>query len=156
MQKCQRCGFLRLLRRITRRRYHAPHCGYSWHTDCDLKAREVGISITGCVDGFSRRVIWCGPSRAFPHTRLKVNVFLFAISFDVFSYDNRLKVILDMRPITIFPFYLEAVQLHGIPDCLICDKGNENRLMAFAQWLARAEGITEVTTNCMYFTRCLS
>ena len=56
----------------------------------------------------------------------------------------RLQVILDMRPITIFPFYLEAVQLHGIPYCLICDKGNENRLMAFAQWFARAEGITEV------------
>ena len=64
---------------------------------------------------------------------------------------NRLQVILDMRPLTIFPFYLEAIQMHGIPDCLICDKGTENRLMAYAQWLARAEGITEVI--CRLFSR---
>ena len=65
--------------RITRRTYHAPHCGYSWHTDCDLKAREVGISITGCVDGFSRRVIWSVLIEAgFPvHLKSKVLIFFF-------------------------------------------------------------------------------
>ena len=48
----------RLRRRLRRRRYNVPGPNFMWHVDSHDKLKEYGICINGCVDGFSRRIIW--------------------------------------------------------------------------------------------------
>ena len=51
------CG-QRRLRPFIRRSFHSPGPNYSWHTDGYDKLKPYGLAIHGCVDGFSRRVMW--------------------------------------------------------------------------------------------------
>ena len=45
-------------RRLTRRIYHSEGPNYSWHMDGWDKLKPYGISVHGCIDGFSRRIMW--------------------------------------------------------------------------------------------------
>lgn len=45
-------------RRLLRRAYYAKGPNYLWHIDSYDKLKRYGICINGCVDGFSRRIIW--------------------------------------------------------------------------------------------------
>ncbi|KAL3855625.1 hypothetical protein ACJMK2_014832 [Sinanodonta woodiana] len=49
---------LRKSRRLRRRIYfnHGPN--YTWHIDSNDKLKSFGIFINGCLDGFSRHIIW--------------------------------------------------------------------------------------------------
>ncbi|XP_071944693.1 uncharacterized protein [Antedon mediterranea] len=45
-------------RRLHRRIYHVPGPNYIWHIDSYDKLKPYGICINGCIDGFSRHIIW--------------------------------------------------------------------------------------------------
>jgi len=49
---------LRRRHRLRRRRYQNPGPNYVWHVDGYDKLAPYGIYIHGCVDGFSRYLIW--------------------------------------------------------------------------------------------------
>ena len=45
-------------RRLLRRSYSSKGPNYLWHWDGYDKLKKYGICINGCVDGFSRHVVW--------------------------------------------------------------------------------------------------
>lgn len=45
-------------RRLQRRRYREVGPNFSWYIDCYGKLKPYGICISGCIDGFSRKIIW--------------------------------------------------------------------------------------------------
>lgn len=48
----------RKARRLRRRQYISRGPNYVWHIDGYDKLKPFGISIHGCIDGFSRKVLW--------------------------------------------------------------------------------------------------
>ncbi|XP_023192286.1 uncharacterized protein LOC111612172 [Xiphophorus maculatus] len=59
---------LRTRRRFTRRTYHSMGPNYIWHVDGYDKLKPFGLAISGCIDGFSRRMMWlvCGATNNNP------------------------------------------------------------------------------------------
>lgn len=59
---------LRRTRRFVRRTYHSMGPNYIWHADGYDKLKPFGIAISGCMDGFSRKILWlnCGPTNNDP------------------------------------------------------------------------------------------
>ncbi len=53
---------------VTRRTYHSMGPNYMWHVDGYDKLKPFGLAISGCIDGFSRKVLWleCGPTNNNP------------------------------------------------------------------------------------------
>ena len=49
---------LRKRRRSHRRRYVADGPNFVWHLDEHDKLKPFGFSMHGCIDGFSRYLIW--------------------------------------------------------------------------------------------------
>lgn len=45
-------------RKLSRRRYYANRPNYIWHIDSYDKLKPFGICINGCIDGFSRKIMW--------------------------------------------------------------------------------------------------
>jgi len=45
-------------RRLIRRKYFASGPNFVWHMDGYDKLKPYGICISGCIDGFSRRIRW--------------------------------------------------------------------------------------------------
>ena len=45
-------------RRLIRRQYYVPGPNFIWHVDGNDKLVPFGIGISGCIDGFSRKLIW--------------------------------------------------------------------------------------------------
>ncbi|XDV29436.1 hypothetical protein PO909_032566 [Leuciscus waleckii] len=58
----------RTRRRFIRRTYHSMGPNYLWHVDGYNKLKQFGFGISGCIDGFSRRVLWltCGHTNNDP------------------------------------------------------------------------------------------
>ena len=54
---------IRRARRLHRRKYISAGPNFCWHIDGHDKLKPYGFPIHGCVDGFSRRVIWLRVSR---------------------------------------------------------------------------------------------
>ena len=48
----------RRARRLHRRLYHFPGPNHTWHIDGNDKLVPFGFGIHGCIDGFSRYVVW--------------------------------------------------------------------------------------------------
>ena len=48
----------RLSRRLERRTYTVPGPNSIWHIDGYDKLKPFGLCISGCIDGFSRKIIW--------------------------------------------------------------------------------------------------
>ncbi|XP_054886887.1 uncharacterized protein LOC129360588 [Poeciliopsis prolifica] len=59
---------LRTRRKFTRRTYHSMGPNYIWHVDGYDKLKPFGLAISGCIDGFSRRMMWlvCGATNNNP------------------------------------------------------------------------------------------
>ncbi|XP_049919274.1 uncharacterized protein LOC126401808 [Epinephelus moara] len=59
---------LRTRRRFTRRTYHSMGPNYIWHVDRYDKLKPFGLALSGCIDGFSRKIMWlvCGPTNNNP------------------------------------------------------------------------------------------
>ena len=45
-------------RKLVRRKYRNPGPNYVWHIDDHDKLKPFGFSVHGCIDGFSRKLIW--------------------------------------------------------------------------------------------------
>jgi len=100
---------IRSRKRLRRRLYFNPGPNHTWHTDCYDKLKPYGISISGCIDGFSRCIVWleAAPSCSDPRV--------------------------------IGHFYLNTVEtLGGCPITLRFDRGTENRhIEQFQKFLRR-------------------
>ena len=90
--------------RMKRRVYSNPGPNYAWHQDGYDKLKPWGFPIHGCIDGFSRKILWLQVARS-----------------------NNL-------PENPGSYYLKAVSdIGGVPVELITDLGSENGLTAAMQ-----------------------
>ena len=91
--------FLRRRRRLKRRRYNSKGPNHVWHIDGHDKLKPFGFSIHGCIDGFSRKLIWLkiGPSNKIPEIIAK--------------------------------YYLDAIKEYGVPAKVKADDGTEHSLI---------------------------
>ncbi|OWF51202.1 uncharacterized protein LOC110449483 [Mizuhopecten yessoensis] len=95
---------LRLRKRLRRRRYFSKGPDFLWHVDAYDKLKRYGLCISGCIDGFSRHLIW-------------LNVY-------TTSSDPRV----------IAGYYMEAVDSRkGCPSLMRGDNGTENGHVAQMQ-----------------------
>lgn len=44
--------------RLRRRQYFTKGPNYLWHVDAYDKLKPYGLCISGCIDGFSRHIMW--------------------------------------------------------------------------------------------------
>jgi len=63
-------------RRLQRRAYPSKGPNYLWHFDSYDKLKRYGISINGCVDGFSRRAIWVNVYHTAPDSKVVAGYFV--------------------------------------------------------------------------------
>jgi len=97
---------LRTARRLRRRQYFAKGPNSVWHVDGYDKLKPYGLCISGCIDGFSRQVIW----------------------LNVYNTNN--------NPTVIGGYYMEAVEhLASCPATVRADMGTENGLIEVFQKL---------------------
>ena len=102
---------LRRARRLRRRSYMNPGPNFAWHVDGYDKLKPYGFPIHGCVDGFSRRVMW----------------------LKVCKTNN--------DPSHVTSFFHECVKItNGCPRILRTDCGTENGVMASMQCYLRIPG----------------
>ena len=106
---------MRRARSICRRAYYAAGPNYIWHLDGYDKLKPFGLCISGCICGFSRRLIW-------------LNVY----------YTNN-------DPRVIGGYYLEAVKRNkGCPRFVRGDYGTENghvrNFQIFRRYFPNSEG----------------
>ena len=94
----------RCMHRLKRRLYINPGPNFCWHLDGYDKHKLFGFPIHGCIDGFSRKMIWLKVTRS------------------------------NNSPDVILKFYLDSVrELGGCPQKVRIDYGTENGLVAAAQ-----------------------
>ena len=86
--------------RLKRRVYRNPGPNFSWHCDGYDKVKPYGFAIHGCIDGWSRKILWLYVTRS------------------------------NNQPNNIGMYYLEAVEQYGCPIDFITDLGTENGLAA--------------------------
>ncbi|XP_057303686.1 uncharacterized protein LOC130641062 [Hydractinia symbiolongicarpus] len=104
----------RAKKRLRRRIYSVPGPDFLWHLDGHDKLKPYGFSIHGCIDGFSRRLIWLevGPT--------------------------------NKRPEVVANYFLEAVtQLNRLPTRIRSDDGTENSIIEAIQICMRADHTDE-------------
>ena len=87
-------------RNLRRRKYFSAGPNYPWHIDGHDKIKPFGFSLHGCIDGFSRRLIW----------------------LEVSSSNKKAEI--------LGKFYLHAVrQLQSIPKKLKANDGTEHAII---------------------------
>ena len=87
-------------RKLRRRKYFSAGPNYCWHIDVHGKLKPFGFLLHGCINGFSRRLIWVEVSSS------------------------------NKNPAIIGNFYLGAVrQLQSIPKKLKADDGTEHAII---------------------------
>ncbi len=107
---------LRRANRLRRRSYLNPGPNYCWHTDGYDKLKPYGFPIHGCIDGFSRKIIW-----------LKI----------VRSNND---------PCVVGKLFYDAISnLQFCPTLLRTDRGTENGIMASAQSFLRQNHTDELS-----------
>jgi hypothetical protein len=100
--------------RLKRRQYKNPGPNYAWHTDGYDKLKPYGFPIHGCIDGFSRKLMWLKVSRT------------------------------NNDPEVVGGFYLQAVADEGgCPVILRTDLGTENTVIAAVQSYFPCDGQDE-------------
>ena len=55
---------IRRAKRLRRRTYRVPGPNFCWHTDGYDKLKPFGFPIHGCIDGWSRKIIWLRVARS--------------------------------------------------------------------------------------------
>lgn len=70
----------RTKRRLRRREYSNPGPNYLWHLDGYDKLKPYGICIHGCIDGYSREIIWLEAASSNNNPRLIAGYFVDAVS----------------------------------------------------------------------------
>ena len=64
---------LRKKGRLKRRQYFAKGPNYLWHLDSYDKLKPFGLCISGCIDGFSRQLIWLNVYHTSSNPRVNNN-----------------------------------------------------------------------------------
>lgn len=101
---------LRSRGRLQRRKYHCPGPNYVWHIDSYDKLKRYGIAINGCIDGFSRKIVW----------------------LEAYLTSNDPKVIAS--------YYLDSVEkCGGCPTLVRADLGTENTHLTQMQTFLRSD-----------------
>ncbi len=96
--------------RLKRRRYVNKGPNYLWHMDGYDKLKPFGFCIHGCIDGFSRRIMW----------------------LEVSSTNN--------DPAVVSQYYVDCIkQLGGAPRVVRADCGTENVYVAAIQRFLRSQ-----------------
>ena len=107
-------------KRLRRRAYHAKGPNFVWHIDGHDKLKPLGFSVHGCIDGFSRRLLWLemGPT--------------------------------NKNPEAIAMYYLDAVkQLGGVPRKIRSHDGTENSTIeAFYTFLRSSHNDENAGLGC--------
>lgn len=99
---------MRKAHRLKKRVYHNPGPNYAWHCDGYDKLKPFGFPIHGCIDGWSRKILWLYVTRS------------------------------NNQPNNIATYYLDAVEeFGGCPVDLVTDLGTENGIMAGTQTFFR-------------------
>ena len=60
---------------LQRRTYVSPGPNFCWHMDGYDKLKPYGFSIHGCIDGFSRRILWLEVQRSNKNPRCVASYF---------------------------------------------------------------------------------
>lgn len=95
---------MRARNRLRRRMYVSRGPNYVWHIDGYAKLKPYGICISGCIDGFSRKMIW----------------------LEAYKTNN--------NPRIIAGYFIDAVTEHnGCPQKVRLDHGTENTHLAIMQ-----------------------
>ena len=63
-------------RRLRRRRYFSTGPNHTWHVDGYDKLKPYGFPIHGCIDGWSRKILWLKVSNSNNHPDIIANFFL--------------------------------------------------------------------------------
>ena len=66
--------------RLHRRTYYCRGPNDQWHADGYDKLKRYGIAISGCIDGYSRRLIWLRCSSSNNDPRIIGTYFLDAVT----------------------------------------------------------------------------
>lgn len=66
----------RLRHRLRRRQYHSKGPNHLWHLDGYDKLKPYGFCIHGCIDGFSRKIMWLEVGRTNNHPGVTARYFL--------------------------------------------------------------------------------
>lgn len=91
-------------RRLKRRSYWSKGPNFCWHLDSYDKLKKYGLCINGCIDGYTRKLVWLMVGRS------------------------------NNDPKVIGRYYLDAVTNHGgFPVFMRGDMGTENSLIAAMQ-----------------------
>ncbi|XP_062600142.1 uncharacterized protein LOC134261754 [Saccostrea cucullata] len=108
--------------RLQRRNYFGCGPDFTWHVDSYDKLKPYGFCINGCIDGFSRKIIW----------------------LEVYTSNN--------NPNLIASYYVNAVKCRqGCPKRLRLDRGTENSSIAQMEMFFRYEDDDDDLTNCVIF-----
>ena len=94
--------------RLKRRQYSNPGPNFCWHSDGYNKLKPYGFPVHGCIDGYSRRIIWLKFTRSNNNPRVTASFFMESIK-----------------------------ELQGCPALLRTDRGTENVSMATVQCFLR-------------------
>ncbi|KAF3833149.1 hypothetical protein F7725_026814, partial [Dissostichus mawsoni] len=70
---------LRSRNRLRRRIYHSCGPNYVWHIDGYDKLKPFGIAISGCIDGFSRKMIWLEAYKTNKDPKIIAGYFMDAV-----------------------------------------------------------------------------
>ncbi|XP_078315814.1 uncharacterized protein LOC111130525 [Crassostrea virginica] len=70
---------LRRRKRLRRRKYYAKGPNYLWHVDSYDKLKNYGICINGCIDGYSRKIIWCEATYSSSDPRIVAGHFISSV-----------------------------------------------------------------------------
>lgn len=71
---------LRLSRRLRRRQYGVKGPNLLWHIDSYDKLKRYGLCINGCIDGFSRCIVWLNVFHTSSDPRVVAGYFMEAVS----------------------------------------------------------------------------
>eukprot|EP00112_Aurelia_sp_Birch-Aquarium-sp1_P017080 Seg3932.3 transcript_id=Seg3932.3/GoldUCD/mRNA.D3Y31 product="hypothetical protein" protein_id=Seg3932.3/GoldUCD/D3Y31 len=99
---------LRSTHQLRRRRYYAKGPNYIWHIDGNDKLKPFGFCIHGCIDGYSRRILWLEVSPSNKNPRIIARYFLNCVK-----------------------------STEGLPRKVRADRGSENVLVAGIQRFLR-------------------
>ena len=66
----------RLRKRLKRRSCSSPGPNFVWHIDGYDKLKPYGIAISGCIDGFSRNILWLEAGTSNNDPKVIANYFI--------------------------------------------------------------------------------
>lgn len=70
---------LRKPKRLNHREYYSKGLNYLWHVHSDDKLKNYGICINSCIDGYSRKIIWCEVTDSSSDPRIVAGHFISSV-----------------------------------------------------------------------------